>query len=491
MTTILRGYQITFNRDLANAVRLLKRIIACMPTGGGKTKCFIAIAQSAINRNRTALIITESRKIFTQIQQEAGGIEINAKVGSHIYIQPNKIYIAMAQTLARRPFILDQFEKMGESLLIINDEAHVATANKVLRILNTALLIGFTATPVYENAKHLPEFYRGIVVGAQVSDLIQLDALKPYRHYARVGAEMDRLQIQRGEFTEESQMAAFENKAVYDGLLDDLRKFKYNKAMVFCSSISHCEDTFEMLEFNGIPAIRYHSQHEASAFDLSRYENEDINVCVSVASLNKGYDHPPTDLTALLFKTMSLTRYLQSIGRASRPAENKPYHICLDYGLNYMQHGLWDMDRPYETLWLPDPDITRRRKKDSLQIATVKSCPDCEAIIPSSTQVCPYCGAILRIEQPLVNGELIEVTELYSKLIDKKISELNPEELAIYAKLKNKRGFGIRVAKAQQQKKDGWLKEYGKAMGYAGNWYHIVEKQIDKEEIKFNDFTLK
>lgn len=487
----LRTYQSRFIINLRKEVMRLIKVIGCLPTGGGKTICFLSIAFMSISKRKTVLIITESKKIFNQIQEEANGIEINAKVGAHIYIEPNKVYVAMAQTLSRRPFILDQFQKMGRDLLIINDEAHIGTATKVLKALNDSYLIGFTATPVYENAKHLPELYNGIVVGAQVSDLIQEGSLMPYVHYARVGADMDKLALKNGEFTEESQMAAFENTAVFDGLLEDLQNIKYKKAMVFCSSISHCEDVFCMLENNGIKCVRYHSKHELSAQDLYLFETGEADVCVSVAALNKGYDHPPVDLTALLFKTTSLSKYLQTIGRASRPSKDKRRHISLDYGQNYRQHGLWDWDRPYETLWQPDLEAKRRRKKDELQVASVKNCPECMAIIPTSTQVCPYCAAILRTDQPLAQGELVEITENYRQLIDKKISELTPKELAIYVRLKNKRAYGIRVAKAQEQIKQGWLKQYGAEMGYSSRWHHIVGEQINGEKIEFQDYTLK
>lgn len=485
----LREYQIIFNHNLAKAIKQHKRVIACLPTGGGKTICFLSINNSAIAKGRTVLIITESKKIFTQIQSGAGGIEINAKVGSHMYVQPNKTYIAMAQTLSRRQFIVDQFQKMGDSLLIINDEAHIATATKLLLQLNEAKLIGFTATPVYANAKHLPLLYKGIVIGAQVSDLIDMGFLCSYKHIARIPSDIDKLKLQKGEYTEESQKLVFDNNAVFDGLIDDLRSIPHKKAMVFCSSISHCEDTYERLEFEGIKSVRYHSKHEFSALDLYEFEHsDDVNICISCASLNKGYDFPPIDLVALVFKTTSLPRYLQSIGRASRLHPGKSSFTCIDYGMNWKDHLYWFSDRPYETLWMAD---TNKKKKDTLGVASVKYCPECMAIIPASTQVCPYCAAVLREEKELQQGELVEVTEAYTSMVGRRISELSADELAVYVRLKNKRTFGIRIAKAQEQSKPGWLINYARAMNYSRNWPYIMREQIPDEKIEFADIVLK
>lgn len=487
----LRQYQRDFITNLSKAVGQCGRVIGCLPTGGGKTICFLAINERAISKGRTVLIITESRKIFSQIQQGAGGIEINAKIGSHMYVQPNRTYIAMAQTLIRRPFILDQFVRLNEGLLIINDEAHIGTSTKVLRQLPDALLIGFTATPVWASAKHLPELYNGIVVGAQVSDLIQSEHLSPYRHYARVSADLDKLRLKNGEFTEESQKLAFENGAVFDGLLEDLRTIPFKKCMVFCSSIQHAEDTYEALQFHSIQSVRYHSQHELGAYDLHKFENDaGYNVCISVAALNKGYDFPAIDLTCLLFSTTSLPRYLQSIGRASRLFQGKKHHTCLDYGGNYMRHGLWDMDRPYETLWLPDAE-RKKKAKDTLGVAAVKYCPECMAIIPTSTQVCPYCAAILREEKELQQGDLVEITEGYTNMVGRHVSTLDPNELAVYAKLKNKKAFAIRIARAMEQSNPGFLKKFGQAMNYSYRWEFHQREMIGSEKIEFADIVLK
>lgn len=487
---MLRDYQINFNKNLAKAVAQCKRVIACLPTGGGKTKCFLEINKSAIQKQRTVLIISESRKIYNQIHTEAQGIEINAKVGQHLYIQPNKTYIAMSQTLVRRPFILDQFQKMQSSLLIINDEAHIGTSTKLLQQLPEALLIGFTATPIYESAKHLPEIYNACVVGAQVSDLIQLGFLCTYKHMARIPAELDKLRIKNGEFTEESQKAVFETNAVFDGLIEDLHDYPFKKGMIFCSSIDHCEDTFARLEYEGFNCVRYHSKHELSALDLYKFENNpETTLCLSVAALNKGYDFPQIDLTALVFKTTSLPRYLQSIGRASRIYPGKTHHTCLDYGMNWKQHNPWYWDRPYETLWMK-PD-KKHKSRETLGVASVKYCPECMAIISASALVCPWCSAVLKQEKEMEQGQSIEITSGYTELKGRRISSLSPSELATYARITNKKMFAIRIAKAKEQIENGWLEKFGKEMGYNYRWASHARSQIETEKIDFADIVLK
>src|SRR5690606_13956532 len=133
---------------------------------------------------------------------------------------------------------------LGDRLLIINDEAHIGTATKVLQklISNNALLIGFTATPDFRFAKHLPLLYQAIIVGSQPDELVTDGYLCSYRHYARVLAKLHELKKKNGEFTEESQQHEFESKRVYDGLVKDLQERTFTKAIVFTASIKHCED---------------------------------------------------------------------------------------------------------------------------------------------------------------------------------------------------------------------------------------------------------
>lgn len=483
----LRPYQKDFSLNLAKAVVQSKKIIACLPTGAGKTKIFISIANSAINKGRTVLIISESRKIFEQIQNEANGIEIKAGAQSFFGVIKNRIYVSMAQTLARRPLLLSQFHEIGDELLIIVDEAHIGISTKILKKFTNSLLIGFTATPDWNSAKHLPDLYNGIVIGPQVHDLIQDGYLCGYRHYARVGADMNKLEIKKGEFTEASQEAAFENKNLYAGLLEDLRTIKYKKAIIFCSSIKHCNDVADELEFNGLKCVKIHSREDNCSYELMKFEtSNDFNICVSVGMLNKGYDHPAIDLSALLFATTSRPRYLQSIGRCSRLSEGKNEHICLDYGENYKRFGLWDADVPWETLWLAQK---KKKKSDKVGVAPVKECANCQAIIPSRAMICPYCAEVQpQKENDLEEGELIEITEKYNALKGRKISDLTPEELATFAKLKNKRNFCIRVAKSKEQKHPGFLSAFSDCMQYKKGWlYH----QDLSQKVDFYDVILK
>jgi superfamily II DNA or RNA helicase len=497
----LRPYQQTFADAVVTHLAKYKRVIACAATGSGKTKTFIYLAHRAQMKGLTVLILTESSKIYEQLTAELKAGNINADVRD-TFIQPNHIYIAMAQTLVRRPKMVAAFKQACPKLLIITDEAHIGTPTKLLQQFPEALHIGFTATPDWKSAKHLPLLYNACVVGPQPDELINSGHLVSYQHFARVLIDMNVLKIGNGEFTEASQEAAFESRKVYDGLIDDLRRIPYRKAIIFCASIKHCNEVYNQLSQVGIPSIPVHSKIEkgVQSYNMQLFKTGSINVCVSVGILTKGWDFPPLDLVILNRATTSLPLYMQMIGRGSRPCDGKQVFTVIDYGENFKRHGLWDAEVDWGKKW---KEV--KKKKDG--IAPVKMCPKCEYINTAAASVCKNCGYKFEAPAPEPNAEetkLIEITKAYRNLIGKRVSQLTPIELALYAKFKNKKAFAIRIASSlsQSQSNSRYLEEFAKAMGYKSGWKWLKWEELRKshpweknreepKQVEFTDIILK
>lgn len=487
MSFTLRPYQERFINEIRTNLAKYKRIVACAATGAGKSKVFVTIAHAAMAKGKTVLVVTESLKIFAQISAELPAKLIDSNADT-FYLQRGGIFIAMAQTLSRRKQMVANFQHFGDELLVIADEAHIGTPTKLLQQFDKAYMIGFTATPDFRFAKHLPVLYNAIVVGAQPDELVNEGFLASYRHFARVSADLDLLSIRNGEFTEESQERAFESKVVYDGLMNDLRSFRYKKAMIFTASIRHCEALYGTLQAAGFNTIRIHSQlaDAITSYDLNRFMHGDIDICISVGILTKGFDLPVIDLVVLQRATTSLPLYLQMIGRGSRSFPGKGQFTVLDYGGNYSRHGLWDMERDWTKMW-----NSARKKKESP--APVKLCPSCEFLMAVSRMICPNCGHQFEksAEEKAQDSKLIEVTEAYRMMVGKRISDLSAKELATYARLKNKKGYASRVARAREQAQPGYLGEFCQHMGYKQGWLHHQQRVISDEPIEYFDFTLR
>lgn len=478
--TTLRPYQEQFVKHIRAALSK-KHIIACSATGSGKTKTFLSIADTALAKGTTVLILTESRKIFRQIALEKpGSTEIKAGI-SHVWIEPGKLYVAMAQTLVRREFIIGQLQKLGSGLLIINDEAHIGTSTKLLQQLRDAYLIGFTATPDYKVAKHLPKLYRDIVVGPQPQELVEMGFLSPYYHYEKKSADLSGLQKDsKGEFTEASQFAAFDKPKIYAGLHEDLSHQKYRKAIIFCSSIKHCATLATELRSAKYTVAEVHTANPKADAELTLFMHGDIDICVSVGILTKGFDFPDIDLVILQRATTSLALYCQMIGRGSRITAHKTRFTVLDYGGNASRHGLWNYEHDWAEKW------NGKNKKKKPGVAPVKECPKCFLLVASRTPICTECGYVFPARNTeFAEGVLTSVTEDYDKIRGKRIGDLTPAELVIYRNATNKRAFSIRVAKARGPE---FLREFARLMNFSP---YFVSMQDFSKPISFHNILIR
>lgn len=479
-TKELRPYQVDFKKSLAVSVSKNTKVIACAPTGSGKSLVMITIAHSATSNGRAVFIISETFKIYEQLRDEAGG-NIIAEGVKFINIQNGQLYVCMAQTLAKRPLMIQQLNELNPPPIVMVDEAHIGTPTKIIEQLNEDIpVIGFTATPDARVAKHLPLIYKDCVVSCQVDDLIQSGFLCTYRHIKRDGAMLGVLKKVNGEYSEKSQNEAFGTENVYSALIEDLKKYPYKKCVIYVASITQCENVAKVLKGKGIDCSEYHSKLKDGAYQLARFTKlNEVNVIVSVSALTKGWDHKPIDMIILIRKTLSLPLFLQMIGRGGRILEGKKSFICLDYGENWSQHGLWWDDRPWKTMW------KEVKKASDDGIAPVVLCEECDSIHSASQRVCPFCGyeRPIKIKESEIT-EAEDITSPYLPLIGKKISSLTPKELSVYAKIKSKQALCARVARTQG---DVYLKDFATFMNYKHSWV-ARQENLGKE---FTDFTLR
>lgn len=486
MTKTPRPYQVDIVDRTSKSLAKNKAVILHAPTGAGKSVMIDMIVHRSLSKGKTPMVLSESRKIYSQLVEECNGIEINSAVKS-LHIEPGHCYVGMIQTLLKRPLILAQLQELGSNLILIIDECHISTSSKLIEALPLSLRIGLTATPFAKTHKHLPVYYNDLIEGPQVDWLIQEGYLCTYRHIAPTEADTSLLELRNGEYTEESQDKVFGSQRVFDGLFEDLKKTPFKKCVIFVASKKQADKLHEKLIQEKYKACKYYSDMENGAYELAKFTELDLaNVIVTIRTLSKGWNYPPIDLVILMHKTTSTSLYLQEIGRASRtcPGKNN-FFTCIDYANNWEQHGLYWDDRDYKELWK-----VVKKKSTTEGAASVKACFSCESLIPASARICKYCDFEIPItEAELKQGERHDITERYNSMVGRKISELNPKELAEYAKLKNKKAFAIRIAKSQEQINKGFLVQFSAEMGYKKSW--LDHQAIPPERIEFTDITLR
>lgn len=245
------------------------------------------------------------------------------------------------------------------------------------------------------------------------------------------------------------------------------------------------------LEYAGYTVAEVHSECDKSDFNLASFMYGEVNICVSVGILTKGFDFSAIDLIAIVRATTSLPLFCQMIGRGSRLHPGKTIFSVLDYGGNYERFGLWDADRDWDKLWCTQK---KKRKQEGEGVAPVKMCPneECGYLMPPSTMICPGCGHFFEPKQKeAAVGELIEITEKFNELRGRLISTLSPEELALYAKMRNKKAYAIRIALSKEQDKPGWLEQFRQQMNYKAGWVHYHLQNMPAEKIDYHDIIVK
>ena len=502
MNFTLRDYQ----QDIYNQIPYQLKgnsngVLVQSPARSGKSKIIAATSFRIQQANKIPIVLTHRDKIHKQLIEHCNAVAIDAKSDKSLCIELGKCYVAMQQTIINRPLILNQIEQHKDKTFFITDEAHRGDFNKIFDLFSNIKRIGFTATPAYKWAKHLPKYYNNFIHGQQISELVKSGNITPIQYFEMRNDLSTLKKRNDGEFTEESQRLTFDKPGLYDGLFTELKKFTFKKAIVFCNSKKSADLLNEQFLLHNYKSVVYYSGHKSGAQNIKQFEIlNTANVLISVAALSEGYDNPEIDMNILYCAIGSLPKFIQAGSRNMTPHQNKPIATTLDFGGNNSRFGgsanlcSLTMDRDWSAMWQAPPIV---RLADG--VVNIKYCPRCEYLLKAMEKSCCNCGYIYPASELLLKeGELIKISNENATLTGRRVSTLSPEELAMYAIRANKKTFCMRVAKSKSLTDSNFAVAYGKAMDYSNSWAdrilknnaEILSYQPDYK-IDFNDLVVK
>jgi superfamily II DNA or RNA helicase len=483
------------------------RVLLQLPTGGGKTVVFSYIAQQATARKKRVLIISHRVELLTQ----AGGTLKEFEMEPQLITAKTKtpratsVSVAMVGTLKNRLKKPEWQEWFKTIDLIIIDECHRSEFNY---LANThCYKLGVTATPKRSGkAPQLHSEYDRIVFGPDVQELINKGRLMPDEYY---GTPIDLKGISKdssGEFNSSELFERYNKTTLYKGLIDNWKKHTPDtQTICFCCNIQHCVETAIQLNAAGISAkfvtsapskpkepatdnkaaitiysrkkaeydkyIEYYNIYSGNREDvISQWKNGDFSIIINAGIFVEGFDHKPTQTVILNLATTSENKYLQMIGRGSRPSPNtnKTYFNILDFGENATRLGYYRQEREYS--------LSHSESKGD-GVPPSKECPKCKALVFASAQICKYCG----FEFPKSKEEKIAdlVKHEYAPLPYKEVNfaKMSWDELSEYAKQK-----GYKKAWVWRQiyinEGDAGLKAFAKKNGYHWSWCQRITKNM-------------
>ncbi|MDN3583435.1 DEAD/DEAH box helicase [Mucilaginibacter flavus] len=326
-----------------------QRLLYQLPTGGGKTRIFSEIAGRYIRQyDKNVIVLTHRVELCSQTSAALKSLGIRNKV---INSQVKKLsrrdnyrcLVAMVETLKNR--IKEGLIDTSTIGLVIIDEAHHNSFQKLLGKFEQATVIGVTATP-FSSDVNLPmrKHYQELIVGESIQNLIAQGFLAKPTNW-RYDVELNTLQTGiNGDFTVATSDALYTSPAMLELLLHAYEAHAKNKkTLIFNNGIFTSKAVLEMLVSAGYPArhLDNHTPPAERAAILKWFKKTRSAILTSVSILTTGFDEPTVQAVILNRATTSLTLYHQMIGRAARRLPQKKTFTIIDLGNNTDRFGEW------------------------------------------------------------------------------------------------------------------------------------------------------
>ena len=460
----LRDYQLQSVYLLQNAFKDgMKRVVLQLTTGAGKTVIFTHIAKLTSQKNNSVLVITDRIELLTQAGGtfEKIGLSPQFLTAKTKEISHGGVWVGMVETIKRRLENDDYYNFVRSFTLIIIDEAHRQSFDRLFEPLTEdQYVIGATATP-YRTGKMKPlkDYYDTIIIGQQIPDLISTGYLCDAVHYGVPVAGLKNVKITAGEFDAKEVTELYDDQVLYTGVVKNyIHHCNGMKALLFTASVKNSIKLTGEFLHNGIDARHIDANTPANEREqiLADYKAGKFSVLSNVGILTTGYDEPSIQCIIVYRPTRSLPLWLQMCGRGSRIFPGKEIFHILDFGENAKRHGLWNANRTWSL------EIEKPPKKTGAEL--VKECPNCGALIPMNAKLCQYCDYIY----PVVEKKKKHIEIILEKMTP---SEINGAEWNIYELEEIRKVKGYKVGWVLHRLKS--LKEYedyARLKGYKKGW---------------------
>lgn len=394
-----------------------RHIIIQSMTGSGKTRTFARMVKTAYERGKTVLIASHRIEVINQNAKacEDEGVPVKTITPKTKAIpQAGTVASGMAQTLMRRIEKKEWDDYVRSIDMLIIDEAHDNSCNFLFQHISAkCYVIGFSATPVrYGRQRQLGMDYEDIVNGPSAEFLIGRGYLCRCRLFSLDAPDMSDVMVssKTGDFFENSMAKRFQARPRYVGVVKNWERIaKGTKTIVFCCSSEQAIGITKEFCMRGYSAkyslsgsFKEDEEYSDERKEIVRaFSNNEFDILVNVGQMVAGVDVPDIKTCILCYATVSLTKYLQSIGRAARPHPSKNGEfLCLDMGANYERLGRYEDERNWY-LW---HNVSRGGGP-----APTKECPGCMRLIPVQVSDCPFCGYHFLSHREIYEVELQEI----------------------------------------------------------------------------------
>ena len=439
---MLRPYQTSARHQINTLLNGSRHPLYVAPTGTGKTKTAVSIIKDRITLNRRIYVICGQDIIFDQWCKELSknNVEYGLINSKGIVGRNRKVYVCMAMSLKNIMYLLPATICPDE---IIIDEAHHSgndTHESIFDYFDKALRLGLTATPYRGDNKPLGKYYTDIIStytmqeGIDNGYLCKPLIIVPEQYHLNIP-------LQNGDYDVQEQAEQLGTTRIIGDVIKSYGEiFAGLPVLVACSTYKHAEQMTE--SFRAAGWIFEHIHSKLSEGDRKRMIREirsgKLNGLCTVGIGIEGMDLPGLYGLIWMRRTMSLTVYLQFIGRVLRPLAGKEYGVIIDGVGNSFIHGRPELERQWSLNSDYAPD-------NGEKAPTMKICPVCGVMNASENINCHICGSALNQSNGkndrklpiMIDGKLIVLDGDGSEWLENRIAQQKIEN-EIQAERENK-----------------------------------------------------
>lgn len=361
----LRNYQISAKEDIYKAWGTFRSVMFQMPTGTGKTRMFSSIIKdlhdygAKLREPVKILILAHREELISQISESIGKkyrIAHGKIKARHDEEQHYPTQIASVQTLSRR---IEKWKHKAFDLIII-DEAHHALAKTYRDIYNefpNAKLLGVTATPYRLNAEPFPPMFDVLVQSKSIYQFIKEGFLCDYEYYSIKPTSFTQQLINTiprdfsGDYDEQEMIKLLDNKKIRANIFETYEKYaKGKKGIVYTINKAHNQHVYEIYKQNGYSTAVIDSETPPDKRKeiVQQFKSGAITILCNVNIFSEGFDCPDVEFIQLARPTLSLSMYLQQVGRGFRIHDEKDKVIFLDNVGLFNRFGLPSANRKWQ-----------------------------------------------------------------------------------------------------------------------------------------------
>ena len=342
---MLRNYQREMLDRLMEAWRLHRSVMVQMPTGTGKT---LVMAHAIRSVSQPVLIVAHRRELIEQIKETVAGMGLPETL----------VHVESIQKISKA-------KSDDHYSLIIVDEAHHALAKTYRQLWEwwpEAKFLGLTATPCRLNGAAFTDLFDVLLQSYDIQRFIDEGWLSDFEY---VSASPDSLALQQvgalrkrgadGDYQTKEMVTVMDVPQSIMHLYDTYHEFASGrKGIVYAIDRQHAGHIADYYQGQGVNCCVIDAKTPAQERKrlVEDYREGRVDVIVNVDIFSEGFDCPEVEFIQLARPTLSLSKYLQQVGRGMRVSKGKEAVLILDQVGLYQTFGLPTDNRDWRLTFL-------------------------------------------------------------------------------------------------------------------------------------------